>query len=119
MANQRNLKAFVRYDGSGRVVAGSLVLRKKKPKVGRWKEILTYECCNLTTTTTTTGVPVSTCDTYFNMTGSPFATISYTDCNNVEVVNAEVNITTSVCVMSGTVTGEIEAFEVYPNTCFP
>jgi hypothetical protein len=53
MANQRDLKAFVRYDGSGRVVAGSLVLRKKKPKVGKWQEILTYECCNLTTTTTT------------------------------------------------------------------
>jgi ribosomal protein S26 len=59
MANQRNLKAFVRYDGSGRVVAGSLVLRKKKPKVGRWEEILTYECCNdvpSTTTSTTTQV---------------------------------------------------------------
>lgn len=57
MSNQRNLKAFVRYDGSGRVVAGSLVLRKKKPKVGRWEEILTYECCNdvpSTTTSTTT-----------------------------------------------------------------
>jgi len=37
MAIQRNLKAFVRYDGSGRVVAGSLILRKNKPKVGRWK----------------------------------------------------------------------------------
>lgn len=57
MSNQRNLKAFVRYDGSGRVVAGSLVLRKKKPKVGRWEEILTYECCNPTTSTTTTVDP--------------------------------------------------------------
>ncbi len=54
MANQRDLKAFVRYDGSGRVVAGSLVLRKKKPKVGRWEEILTYECCGDSPTTTTT-----------------------------------------------------------------
>jgi hypothetical protein len=55
----RNLKAYVRYDGSGRVVAGSLVLRKNKPKVGRWKEIQAYECCNYipssTTTTTTQG----------------------------------------------------------------
>ena len=53
----RNLKAYVRYDGSGRVVAGSLVLRKNKPKVGRWREIQAYECCNYipsTTTTTTT-----------------------------------------------------------------
>ena len=62
MANQRNLKAFVRYDGSGRVVAGSLVLRKNKPKVGRWEEILTYECCNdiPTTSTTTTSNAVPT-----------------------------------------------------------
>lgn len=61
MSNQRNLKAFVRYDGSGRVVAGSLVLRKKKPKVGRWEEILTYECCGdspTTTTSTTQSGPV-------------------------------------------------------------
>ena len=52
--SKKDLKAFVRYDGSGRVVAGSLILRKNKPKVGKWKEILAYECCNPTTTTTTT-----------------------------------------------------------------
>lgn len=63
MSNQRNLKAFVRYDASGRVVAGSLVLRKNKPKVGRWEEILTYECCNPTTTTTTTAAPTTTTTT--------------------------------------------------------
>jgi hypothetical protein len=61
MSNQRNLKAFVRYDGSGRVVAGSLVLRKNKPKVGKWKEILTYECCNdIPTTSTTTTAALGT-----------------------------------------------------------
>ena len=48
--NQRNLKAFVRIDGQGRVVAGSLVLRKKMPKVGKWYEVPAYECCNTTTT---------------------------------------------------------------------
>ena len=52
--NQKKLKAFVRYDGSGRVVASSLILRKNKPRVGRWFEIPTYECCNGTTDTTTT-----------------------------------------------------------------
>lgn len=50
--NKRDLKAFVRYDGSGRIVAGSLILRKNKPKVGKWREISSYECCNPTTTTT-------------------------------------------------------------------
>jgi hypothetical protein len=44
--NKRDLKAYVRYDGSGRVVAGSLVLRRSIPKVGKWQEIQGYECCN-------------------------------------------------------------------------
>ena len=57
MTNKRDLKAFVRYDGSGRVVAGSLILRRQKPKVGKWSEISAYECCNPTTTTTTTAAP--------------------------------------------------------------
>lgn len=61
--NKRDLQAYVRIDGSGRVVAGSLVLRKKKPKVGKWHEIQTYECCNETTTTTTTAAPTTTTTT--------------------------------------------------------
>ena len=46
MGNQRDLKAFVRYDGSGRVVAGSLIFRRKKPTVGNFQEINSYKCCN-------------------------------------------------------------------------
>ena len=56
-SNQRDLKAFVRFDGSGRVVAGSLILRKKKPKVGRWQEIPAYECCNNIPTVLTDTIP--------------------------------------------------------------
>lgn len=44
MSNKK-LNAYVRFDGSGRVVAGSLILRKKMPKVGRWQQIRAYECC--------------------------------------------------------------------------
>ena len=69
--NSRPLKAFVRYDGSGRIVAGSLILRKNKPKVGKWKEIQAYECCVPTTTlppiptttSTTTVAPTTTTTT--------------------------------------------------------
>jgi hypothetical protein len=46
MANNNKLKAFVRYDGSGRVVPSSLILARFKPKVGNYKEIDAYECCN-------------------------------------------------------------------------
>lgn len=41
----KKLRAFVRFDGSGRIVPGSLILRKNPPKVGRWQEISAYECC--------------------------------------------------------------------------
>jgi hypothetical protein len=61
--NKRPLKAYVRFDGSGRIVAGSLILRKNKPKVGKWQEIPAYECCNPTTTTTTTVAPTTTTTT--------------------------------------------------------
>ena len=61
--NSRPLKAYVRFDGSGRIVAGSLILRRKKPKVGKWVEIPAYECCNPTTTSTTTVAPTTTTTT--------------------------------------------------------
>jgi hypothetical protein len=47
MANSDNkLKAYVRYDGSGRVIAGSLILQRFKPKVGNWEQIGSQECCD-------------------------------------------------------------------------
>jgi len=61
--NKRDLKAYVRYDGTGRVISGSLILNRFKPKVGNWKETPAYECCNETTTTTTTEAPATTTST--------------------------------------------------------
>lgn len=67
MSNKKDLKAFVRFDGSGRIVPGSLILRRKKPKVGNWVEISAYECCDpftsTTTSTTTAGGPTTTTTT--------------------------------------------------------
>ena len=63
MSINRNQKAYIRIDGSGRDVAGSLILRNKKPGNGKWREVLAYECCNFdpipTTTTTTTADPLA------------------------------------------------------------
>lgn len=53
MATNKKLKAYVRFDGTGRVVPSSLILQRSKPKVGNWKEIPANECCAPTTTTTT------------------------------------------------------------------
>lgn len=47
MANSNNkLKAYVRYDGTGRVIPGSLILQRFKPKVGNWSEINSTLCCD-------------------------------------------------------------------------
>ena len=46
MGNKKDLKAYVRYDGTGRVISGSLILQRNKPKVGNWKQIGAYECCD-------------------------------------------------------------------------
>ena len=62
-SNKRVNKAFVRYDGTGRVISGSLILNRFKPAVGNWQEIDAYECCNPTTTTTTTAAPTTTTTT--------------------------------------------------------
>jgi len=61
-SNKRINKAYVRYDGTGRVISGSLILSRVKPTVGNWVEIDAYECCNsiTTTTSTTTGIPTTT-----------------------------------------------------------
>ena len=45
-SNKRLLKAYARFDGSGRVVPSSTILRKNMPKVGKWKEVQEYLCCN-------------------------------------------------------------------------
>lgn len=63
MGSNQYLKAYVRYDGSNRVVAGSLIFRRKKPTVGRWHEIAISECCTYVPTTTTTSTSTSTTTT--------------------------------------------------------
>jgi len=64
MSNSNNkLKAYIRYDGTGRVIAGSLILQRSKPKVGKWQEIDANECCNYTTTTTSTTSSTTTTTT--------------------------------------------------------
>ena len=76
----RPLKAYVRFDGTGRIVPSSLILRRKKPKVGKWVEIPAYECCNYvpTTTTTTSSTSTSTSTTTSTSTSTSTTTTTTT-----------------------------------------
>ena len=103
MSNKRLLKAYVRYDGNGRVIAGSLILSRIKPKVGNWVEIQGYLCCN----------PPSPNDCIsYTVTCISTGVISYTDCYGEVIapvnMNAEDEIV--ICAQEGTVevlSGEI------------
>ncbi len=54
MSTNKDLKAYIRIDGSGRDVQGSLVLRTRMPGNGKWRQVLTTPCCNPVVTPTTT-----------------------------------------------------------------
>ena len=79
MANSNNnLKAYVRFDGTGRVIAGSLILQRFKPKVGNWQEIPASECCNYIPPTTTTTSTSSTSTTTSTSTSTTTTTTTAT-----------------------------------------
>ena len=47
MTNKRDLKEYIRYDGTHKIVPSSNILSRVKPKSGgRWTETEAYECCN-------------------------------------------------------------------------
>lgn len=91
-SNKRHFKMYARYDGTGKIIPGSNIWAKKAPKVGNWVEVQAYECCNFTTTTTsTTGEPP--CVTYQVFVSRGVALVIYTDCS-----------------------GEIQSVECFPGT---
>lgn len=106
MATNNKLKAYVRFDGTGRVIAGSLILQRFKPKVGNWKEIPANECCNYvpTTTTTTTAAPVTTTTT---TTTTPTTTTTTTTSDLAPiVVNEAVNSLANLSVSGNLLTND-------------
>lgn len=77
--DNRPLKAYVRFDGTGRIVPSSLILRRKMPKVGKWVEIPAYQCCNPTTTTTTSSTSSTSSTTTTTTTATPTTTTTTTE----------------------------------------
>jgi len=88
--NNRPLKAFVRFDGNGKVVSSSLIWRKNKPKVGKWKEIQGYECCNdvtLTHEVVDTDIKAVTLRLFCNGTEIHYLYTSQNASNITEIIN--------------------------------
>jgi hypothetical protein len=47
--NRKQFKTMFRYDGAGRIVPGSNILKTgQKPKKGNWGTKEAYQCCNTT-----------------------------------------------------------------------
>lgn len=94
MGNLRDLKAFVRYDGSGRVVAGSLIFRKKKPTVGNFQQIQSFKCCNVEQVQIVVDIqsafPMTNVDiVLFGQTGDQMYVFDYTSANAADVYELE------------------------------
>jgi len=98
--DRRPLKAYVRYDGRGRVVPSSLIWRRKMPKVGKWIEVPGYQCCNPTTTSTTTVA----CVQYVLLVNSQERDVlTYTNCEGQFVVSNQTGPTEYLfCAAAGT-----------------
>jgi hypothetical protein len=107
--NNNKLKAFVRFDGSGRIIPSSLIVQAFKPKVGNYQEIDAKECCNYvaptTTTTTTAAVPTEFTRGYWVNTEDACSTtttpglVFYSSSSTIEsgiAVFTDVNLTTPV-----------------------
>ena len=95
MANQNKLKAYVRYDGTGRVIAGGPILQRFKPAVGNWVEIDAKECCNDITTTTTSSTTTTT------TTATPTTTTTTTTSNVVSQAAIGAFSSVDACTGSG------------------
>jgi hypothetical protein len=63
MSINNGLKAYVRYDGTGRIVPGGPIFSHTKPKNGDWVEIDSLDCCTSTTTSTSTSTSTTTSTT--------------------------------------------------------
>ena len=117
--DNRPLKAYVRFDGTGRIVPSSLILRRKKPKVGKWVEIPAYECCNPTTTTTTTVAPGT--ELFYTPESYPIINIQFVLlCNDVfvftEYIYEEVNNATELAAsLNNNPTNQLGYFVAQPD----
>lgn len=105
MANQNKLKAYVRYDGTGRVIAGGPILQRFKPKVGNWVEIDANECCQQTTTTTTTTAYVGA---YYNADGG-----SQAACNQAGAYSLPLTFVLEEACTGGTFTLAVGTWATY------
>lgn len=97
MGKKIDLRAFIRYDGNGKVVPGGNILARKEPKVGNWTEIAADECCS---------PPIGTCVTYgYSQVENVSVLLSYTDCNGDSHGPTGINGAFEVefCAISGTV----------------
>jgi hypothetical protein len=111
MSNKRDLKAYVRYDGTGRIIPGSLILNRFKPAVGNWKEIDAKECCNYTTTTTsTTAAPTTTSTTTAVPTTTSTTTVAPTTTSTTTVAPTTTSTTTVAPTTTSTTTTTPETF---------
>jgi len=116
MAHKNKLKAWVRYDGKGRLVGGGPILQADKPKNGDWVEVPYEDCCvptsTSTTTSTTTEAPVFERASFINNVPIVFRGGTFTSKADMYAGNTVANITAtnSTYQISGLKSQELQVF---------
>lgn len=104
MATNNQLRSWVRLDASFRTVPGSNVLRKNKPKTGRWLEITVDECCFPSVALSTTPADVT------------LATITFTlICDATTVATATITPATATTDVQDVVNALNDQLDFYGN----
>lgn len=116
------LRAFIRIDGRGIIIPGSVQFRKDMPKQGIWKELTLSECCNSTgdailtilnnATNSITGVKIGGVD-YSNViaNGEMFSYILPRGYNQTITITYDYSVDVAWTVTVNTSTGDLT-----PNT---
>ncbi len=106
MGQQKNtqLKAYVRFDGTGRIVPSSLILQRFKPKDGNWQEIDATECCGYVPTPSTTTTTSSSTSTTTSTSTSSTTTTTTTQGPVLSFIGTGGNSTVTSCSPGGTST---------------
>lgn len=96
-------KAFVKYDGDGQIVPGSLIITNNTlPRPGIWKEV--YMTIPLPTTTTTTTIAPTTTTTSTTTTLAPTTTTSTTTTTTTLAPTTTTSTTTTTTTSTTTTT---------------
>lgn len=114
--DKRPLKAYVRYDGNGRIIPGSLILSRIKPKNGGYVQTPGYECCNDVVCTTVNYQVTITQANLDDATGNTGIIVNTPDGGTWPTTNSQAYIFNTTCTGGGSGVASAQIHNICANT---